>query len=356
MSSNLTKISSCPDYRLKEVGSYTACLGLILLSGWFFLALNHHHWLLITAVVLVGLLAPMFWVAHSGLHLHSELRIQQGRLEAMRVEAQSMEERLTTDHLKGFGATLDSIGEAVVYTDQKGCIVDLNRMAILLGRCSRSTAVGRPAGEVFPLMEVGTGNSTESPLLRSLRTGEVTQRATVQLPVPGQAAPLIVSSSCAPIRDSSAEIIGAFLIFRDTTEEIQVREAASERERALQTIFDACPFPMAIQRLEDGAYRMVNPAFEQVVHLSADELIGHPPVEPEPSNGLFPYAEMQEKLLQQGFLDDVPVSSLGPDGRERHGMAAARIIEHQGATCSLCIVVDITEYRSLQEALAHTQR
>ena len=79
-------------------------------------------------------------------------------------EAALQEVREIRDSLK---TTLASIGDAVISTDTKGCVVFVNQVARSLLRMSEADLTGRPLEEVFHVIDEFTRARIESPVPRS---------------------------------------------------------------------------------------------------------------------------------------------------------------------------------------------
>jgi len=315
------------------------------------------HSVVITSVAVVSLILGLGWEVWRERSIQRRIRHLLQEVHGCRQSkiALSSEHHMLSNLAREMRVTLDSIGDAFISTDRSGRIVDLNPMAVALTGWSRSEALGRSIDEVFPLEDPATGAPMESPVTQALQSGKTTKRASALLKT-RRAHSLVVADSCAPIRNPEGHVMGSVLIFRDISEEVQLREESRQKDRIFRSIFEACPFPVAIQRIKDGVYLMVNPAFERVANLPEADILGRPPIAPLPSNRMFPYHEIRNRLLLDGHLDDAPVVNKTPDGAERHGLVASRMIDYQGETCTMTMVVDVTEYRRLQGDLAHAQR
>ncbi|MCL5405545.1 MAG: PAS domain S-box protein [Deltaproteobacteria bacterium] len=115
--------------------------------------------------------------------------------------------------------TIDSIGDAVMYTDNEGLITGMNRVAGSLTAWTPTEAMGRPLEDIFRIVNEQTRNVVESPVPRVLREGVVVGLAnhTILLARDGREVP--IADSGAPIRNEQGDIQGVVLVFRDQTDE-----------------------------------------------------------------------------------------------------------------------------------------
>ena len=137
-----------------------------------------------------------------------------GRLEAQR-------ERLLV--------TLHSIGDGVIATNTAGTVTFLNPIAEALTGWPRDEAVGRPFGEVFPIVNEATRAPAADPIATVLRTGARVGLANHTALLARDGVERSIADSAAPIRDRGNRLHGVVVIFRDVTE----RQRAERDQRLL---------------------------------------------------------------------------------------------------------------------------
>ncbi|MGA3234674.1 MAG: PAS domain-containing protein [Bryobacteraceae bacterium] len=127
-------------------------------------------------------------------------------------------------------ATLSSIGDAVVATDREGRVTFLNPAAETLTGWPRKEARGKPAAEILKLVEEKTREPIENPLTRVLRerAAPVQERAAL---ISRNGAETPVEHCASPVRDESAGVRGAILVFRDIGMRRQLEEQATHAEK-----------------------------------------------------------------------------------------------------------------------------
>ncbi|NOZ48463.1 MAG: PAS domain S-box protein [Chloroflexi bacterium] len=137
--------------------------------------------------------------------------------------------------------TLRSIGDAVISTDIQGNVILMNPIAEGLTGWSEAEAMGRPLGEIFPIINEQTRQPVENPVDRVLSEGRVIGLANHTLLLTRDGNEIPIADSGAPIRDAQEKISGVVLVFRDQTEERSAQKALRENEELLQQIADNYP-------------------------------------------------------------------------------------------------------------------
>jgi PAS domain S-box-containing protein len=130
-----------------------------------------------------------------------------------------------------YRTTLQSIGDAVIATDEQGRVQLLNEVAERLTGWTSAEAQGRPLEEIFPIIDEETRHEVESPVRRVLREGVVVGLANHTLLVSRDGRLIPIADSGAPIRDDQGRLSGVVLVFRDqTAERMEQRRREAERQ------------------------------------------------------------------------------------------------------------------------------
>jgi len=191
-----------------------------------------------------------------------------------------------------FAITLQSIGDAVIVTDEHGRVTFINPVGESLTGWSRRDAVARPLTDVFRILNEQTRAPVEDPVARVLRDGVVVGLGNHTILIARDASEKPIDDSAAPIRDASGRISGVVLIFRDVTQrrllerlqqdlhrqlEQQVRERTAELRATEER------FRLLVEGSKDYAIFMLdptgriaswNPGAERIKGYRADEIIG----------------------------------------------------------------------------------
>ena len=138
-------------------------------------------------------------------------------------ERKQAEERLAAEKER-LEVTLRSIGDGVITTDVEGRVVYVNKVAEEMTGWLNREAQGRPAAEVFKIMNEKTGQVCASPVQRVIELGRIVGLANHTALIARDGTVRSIADSGAPIRDRKGNIIGVVLVFRDISKERKMEE------------------------------------------------------------------------------------------------------------------------------------
>lgn len=193
-------------------------------------------------------------------------------LTAMNAERYQAEAALRRNE-QSLSVTLDSIGDGVVATDERGLITRMNPAAEAMTGWSLDDAMGRPFAEVFHLTDTNTRQLLPDLARQAIADGNRSggARTLVLLSEKGMEWP--VADSTSPIRNANGEVIGAVLVLRDRSAEWAALVALRESEERFRATFELAPVGIAHLSL-DGRFLRVNRAFCEILGYTAEQLIG----------------------------------------------------------------------------------
>jgi PAS domain S-box-containing protein len=282
-------------------------------------------------------------------------------------DAQSQADRLQRleTEARRAKAILYSIGDGVIATDAGARVTMMNRSAELLTGWNEAEALGRPATEVFHIVDEDTGAEVQSPVERVLREGVVVGLANHTLLIRKDGTRGPIADSGAPVHDETAAIDGAVLVFRDQSvekayEQSLLREI-SERKRhelALQQseaqyrlLFSANPCPMFIFDEETLGFLAVNQAALRTYGWSEDEFLALSVLDVRPPEDRALSRQVIEN--NRGKLD----THIGlfrhcrKDGTVLEMEVTVSALEFTGRSARLCSMNDVTQRRRTEEIL-----
>ena len=218
------------------------------------------------------------------LHLETEnlLMIQEetnNQLHQANAKLQISEEKLFV--------TLNSIGDAVMATDDEARVMLLNPLAEKFTGWTQAEAAGHHVEEVFHIINQETRQTSIIPIKETLASGTIRGLAnhTILISRTGEERP--IADSCAPIRNHDGQVVGAVLVFRDVTERVEIdkglEKARKELEIIKQTALDVSEFAESVINTvreplislnQDLRVVTVSRSFYEVFKVNPEETVG----------------------------------------------------------------------------------
>jgi len=141
--------------------------------------------------------------------------------ELIQVMSKSVARKMKNDALLNENnraqVTLDSIGDAVICTDNAGNITFLNPTAEKMTGWSMKEAAGRPLAESFRIMDALTGETAPDPTTNTLEPGQGSHLPVNCILTRRDGNQIFIEDSVAPIRDVHGVVAGSVLVFRDVS-------------------------------------------------------------------------------------------------------------------------------------------
>jgi len=189
--------------------------------------------------------------------------------EALRLSQETV--RRSEESLR---ATLYSIGDGVLATDEHARVTRINPVAERLTGWTEKEAVGRPITEVFDIINETTRAIAPNPVTRVLAEGVVVGLANHTALVARDGVERPIADSGAPILDADGSPRGAVLVFRDVTEERRAENALRESEERLRQIISGVRDYALLMLDATGRITTWNPGAERILGYAPREIIG----------------------------------------------------------------------------------
>ena len=198
------------------------------------------------------------------LNIQEETNIQ---LQQANLTLQISEEKLSV--------TLNSIGDAVIATDAKGCVTLLNPLAEKLTGWTQAEAAGLPVDEVFHIIHKETRLPATIPVMSTLEKGTTHGLANHTVVIARDGSECDIADSCAPIRDREEHVIGAVLVFRDVTGEYAVQQALRDQQFYTRSLIES-NIDAIMTTDPSGVITDVNQQMMALTGRTRDSLMGTP--------------------------------------------------------------------------------
>lgn len=293
------------DYRGVEV---LADLSQIPDTGWFMIAKTDTQPLqteaLIRSTVALILVLTSTFMAGAIVRLNSLSRQRALAETLLRTEQEKQRAR---DEIR---ATLYGIADGVIATDTQGLITRMNPTAEQLTGWQESEALGKPVKDVYRVLRERTGQEAELLVEKVLREGTSATLNNNLLLLDREGKQRPIADSGAPIRDTSGQISGVVLVFRDqSAQRAQAKALAESAKRYSDLVEEINDFVWEIDT--ELRYTYASKRAEPLLGYQPEELIGTRwtslLVQPSPANGANP------------FRPDKPAQQLNHEYRKHDG-------------------------------------
>ncbi len=182
-------------------------------------------------------------------------------------------EKLLRESKQWLKTTLQSIGDAVVVTDENGKIKSINTVAEKITGWHEEEVIGFAFGEVFKIIDEKTEKPIESPVKQVLEKGVTVGLADSSLLIRKDKAAVPIADSAASIKDETGKVIGTVVVFRDTSEKRKQKKKLVSALKDWENMFQAIAHPTLILN-PDHTIVAANNATLRAVGLTEKEIIG----------------------------------------------------------------------------------
>ena len=151
------------------------------------------------------------------------------------------DKKLLADKIKttaeNLSVTLQSIGDAVIVTDDKGKITNMNPIAEKLCGRRLKTAYGKNLSQVFQIENANTGEKVINPVKEVIKKGKIVGLANHTVLISRNRSRYHIEDSAAPIY-KGGKLIGVVLVFRDISEKYKREQELKKNAILFRTIFE----------------------------------------------------------------------------------------------------------------------
>lgn len=250
---------------------------------------------------------------------------------------------------------LDSISNGVIVTDTQGRILRMNTAAQDLTGCNRLQCLGKTVERIFSRVHPQERMALTDAMDQVLSTGRVSRLSRpLQIENP-EGGLYSLAVRAAPLRDEAGNVLGIVTVFSDVTELEESRRDLAESEEKFRTL--AQMSPVAVLLYQDDKWVYANPVSEAITGYKAEELMGQnfwDVVHPD-----FQDVVRRRGRRRQLGRNDAPnyeLKIVTKTGEEKWCYLRGGTTSFRGRPAGIIAVMDITELKEAQQALAESER
>ncbi len=255
--------------------------------------------------------------------------------------------------------TINSIGDAVITTNTKGIITNMNPVAETLTGWEETEAIGKELTEVFNIVNAKTKERAINPVEKALEKGKIVGLANHTMLINRQGVGYQIADSASPIKNKVGEITGVVLVFRDVTEDYAMQESLRLNEMRLRQVIDLVPH-LIFAKDVNGVYIMANRTVAEFFGTTPGVLIGQTDSDFNLSKDTLESIHKEDReIIESGrkiFTKEEKI--IDPDGVTKY-LQTTKIpflTSDKETPAILGIAVDITEIKEAQKALSASEQ
>jgi PAS domain S-box-containing protein len=257
-------------------------------------------------------------------------------------------EHLLSESEKRFGSLVESATDAIIVADGRGIIISWNRSASALFGYSNKEAIGRPL--VF-LMPERYRHAHEQGLARVESEGTCRAMGSVMelhgLRSDGVEFP--IELSLASWKTAASNFYSG--IIRDITARKKTEDALRRSEQLLQSIINNTTAVIYV-KYANGQYLLINHRFEQLFHLTTDQIVGHTDHEIFPKDIADAFRANDVAVLERNQPVEYEEYAPHSDGLHAYISIKFPLCDDTGKPYATCgISTDISERKRVEDEL-----
>ena len=175
-----------------------------------------------------------------------------------------------------FNCLMDTIPDIIIFKDLQGRYIRINASYATLFGMSQEQVLGKTVHDLFPADYARLDEEIEREIIR---TGQAEVARDVHVSWPGGRSMWAFRTKM-PLRDPQGNIIGTFVVARDITERKRAEEALRVSEERYRSVIAAMQDGILLLDA-DGSIRACNASAERILGISADQLMGRTPLDPQ---------------------------------------------------------------------------
>ncbi len=249
-----------------------------------------------------------------------------------------------------YRTTLNSLGDAVILTDEQMNVVEMNPAACRMTGWPINEAKGLPIGEIFKIVDENNAEPLENPVEKVIESGEKTGVSNEAVLITRDGRRILITERGAPIVDDHGIKHGILLVFQDRTEARKKQKELEESEDLFRRLFEkhtavkllTDPSRGAIVGANDSAVKFYGWSRQDLLKMNICQ------INTLPANEVLSHLEMAKNGLSNHFQ----VRHRKADDSVSDVEIFASPIEIKGKTFIHSIVHDISDKKRIERELS----
>ncbi|MGC2401563.1 MAG: PAS domain S-box protein, partial [Acidobacteriaceae bacterium] len=251
---------------------------------------------------------------------------------------------------------LQSIGDAVIVTDEHACITEMNHVAESLTGWTADQARGQLLSKVFHIVDEQLRQPVESPADKVRRVGTAVGLANHTILIRKDGTETAIDDSGAPIWDDEGKLTGIVLVFRDITARRLAEGAALHERTQLLEVLQQAPVFFALLQGPDHVFTMANPLYLRLVNyrevLNKPFRVALPEAVEQGLIGILDKAYQGEPFVGNSFRYHVAATESLPADDRYLDFVYQPLREADGRVSGIIVLgVDVTDQKKEQDAI-----
>ncbi len=245
--------------------------------------------------------------------------------------------------------TLSSIADGVIAVDSQGVVTLINSVGQSLTGWSQAESISQRLDDIFKIIDEKSDKPIENPATQAIRTSTVSKLESHGVLMTKGGKQISIDANAAPMRDDIGRLIGAVLIFRDTTVPRQIEEAIRQSEERLRVALKNSPVVVFNQDI-DLRYTWVHNPMHGFPHQS---VLGKTDADLMPQVDSGRWTEIKRGVIESGLGTRVELSATIDGQRRTFDLTVEPLRDHEDKIVGVtCASIDITERKREQATIS----
>lgn len=167
----------------------------------------------------------------------------------------------------------------------------------------------------------------------------------------------IVKTRMAEFIETRDQLLVTEEMLRVQIEEYEcAQKLLNESNISLQTIFDVSPLAIVVFSFPDGTIRKINQAFSNDIGCNNEQIVGKTLGELDLWTGTDDLAFFLNLMNSQPVVSGFATEIKNFHGEKRNVLLYCNPLEFKGENCLLCVMLDVTEQKRMEDQIRQTQK